>query len=107
MSPFKRLVRFEASDGKEYFGEAPDLSGGLELIGTDLPVYDDPFDPENTLSSSKKTVARILSPIPRAAHIYGVGLNYKAHAQEANVCCPCANFALTADHFSCQLQSIQ
>lgn len=84
MPSFKRLVRFESADGKNYYGEAPESALGPDLVGTEIPVYDDPFGAQNTLSSSKKEVVKVLSPIPQAAHIYGVGLNYKAHAQEAS-----------------------
>lgn len=85
MPGFKRLLRFESVDGKTYYGEAPESSIGPELVGTKVPVYDDPFDPQATLSSLEKPVVKILCPIAQAAHIYGIGLNYKAHAQEASV----------------------
>lgn len=43
MPGFKRLLRFESSDGKTYYGEAPESSTGPELVGTKVPVYDDPL----------------------------------------------------------------
>lgn len=69
MPGFKRLLRFESSDGKTYYGEAPESSTGPELVGTKVPVYDDPFDSQATLSSLERTVVKILSPIARASHI--------------------------------------
>lgn len=85
MPPFSRLIRFESDDGKEYYGELPADTAAAGLVGTELAVYDDPFDAAGTLTFTKKKVTKILSPIAKAAHIYGVGLNYKAHAEEAGV----------------------
>ena len=82
---FERLVRFETADGQEFYGEAPEHVTGPELIGTEVLIYENPLEDGGSLSTTRKKVAEVLSPIPKAAHIYGVGLNYKAHAAEANV----------------------
>ena len=89
MSLFKRLVRFKDYEGKTYYGEAPEsLISVAEFIGQEVETYENPFSPTETSSGSNKTkkiIAEILSPIPTAAHIYGIGLNYKGHAAEAGV----------------------
>ena len=86
---FERLIRFKCLDGNTYYGEAPKGSNGIDLIGKDIVFCkNDPLADEDALekpTEEEKKVAKLLSPLPRAAQIYGVGLNYKGHAEEAGV----------------------
>ncbi|KAM5346077.1 hypothetical protein ACJ41O_009082 [Fusarium nematophilum] len=77
---FKRLVRFEDPSGRILYGEAPP-SG--ELVGQEAPVYEggNPWDLKAAGTTAK--ISKVLSPLPRAPIIYGIGLNYKTHIAEA------------------------
>jgi len=63
------------------YGEAP---GDDELIGKTVEVYDgaDPWDLKTT--GKKAEIAEVLSPLPSTPIMYGIGLNYKKHIEEAN-----------------------
>jgi hypothetical protein len=92
MGSFKRLIRFKDYEGKIHFGEAPEVASFKALIGDEVQTYDDPFSLSSTIDTAttsiqKAKVAELLSPIASAAHIYGIGLNYKGHAAEAGVSC--------------------
>ncbi|KAH8808636.1 fumarylacetoacetate hydrolase family protein [Xylogone sp. PMI_703] len=86
MYHFKRLVRFKDPEGLIYYGEAPGGVLGRDIVGKEVGIYEDPFaEGESALITPQtKKVAELLSPIPQAAHIYGVGLNYKGHVVEAS-----------------------
>jgi 2-keto-4-pentenoate hydratase/2-oxohepta-3-ene-1,7-dioic acid hydratase in catechol pathway len=67
-----------------------------------VDVYEDPFaetGPPSSATKDRKKVVKLLSPIPGPAHIYGVGLNYKGHAAEANV-----SLARSSDCWSCVME---
>jgi hypothetical protein len=88
MPTFTRLIRFEDPSGQLYYGDAPETATGPDLIGSDVQVNNDPFGEIVAAKDSavqRRHVSKLLSPIPIVAHIYGVGLNYKAHAVEASV----------------------
>lgn len=86
MTSFSRLLRFEATDGQVYFAEQPGCDYATDLAGLEVAVYNgDPLEHCVEISSEKKTIGQVLCPIPAARHIYGIGLNYRAHAAEANV----------------------
>lgn len=84
-SKFHRLVRFEDSSGTVHYGEAPEQQPSL--VGVQVAVYDGdgPWDDGFHLNESKTVeVAKVLSPVQYGAFIYGVGLNYRQHAEEGN-----------------------
>ncbi|ETS87777.1 hypothetical protein PFICI_01605 [Pestalotiopsis fici W106-1] len=77
---FQRLIRFEDTEGRVLYGEAPSSE---ELAGQEVPVYSghDPWNLEATETVAK--VAKVLCPLLRVPIIYGIGLNYKTHILEA------------------------
>ncbi|KAJ9365693.1 fumarylacetoacetate hydrolase family protein [Paecilomyces variotii] len=90
-SKFERLIRFVSSSGDIYFGEVPkDHPYNQSLIGIEAPVYQgaSPFDPDFKLSGENSEVKKLLSPLVDVPFIYGVGLNYRRHAEEAGVPIP-------------------
>lgn len=84
MGPFQRLIRFRASDGQIYFAEAPKSS---PLVGQTVNTYaKNPLESEASLSGKEKVIAEVLSPVPEVPIFYGIGLNYRQHANEGEVC---------------------
>lgn len=80
MADFKRLIRFQDSDGAVRYGEAED---GVDLVGQRVSVYSgtDPWALQMTGETAE--VVKVLCPLRSSPIIYGVGLNYKHHIQEA------------------------
>ncbi|OAL49780.1 fumarylacetoacetate hydrolase family protein [Pyrenochaeta sp. DS3sAY3a] len=78
---FKRLVRFKGADGATWYGEA---LAGHDSVGKTLTVYDGELPWNLTKTDKKVEVAEILCPLAQAPIIYGIGLNYKKHIEEAN-----------------------
>jgi 2-keto-4-pentenoate hydratase/2-oxohepta-3-ene-1,7-dioic acid hydratase in catechol pathway len=89
MSSFDRLIRFTARDGNIYYGEAAASATKQEdFIGQKIrPYMGSPLHSDTTLALAKDEVeiVDVLTPIPETPMIYGVGLNYRKHATEANV----------------------
>ncbi|KAH6697408.1 hypothetical protein F5X68DRAFT_219550 [Plectosphaerella plurivora] len=79
-TPFQRLVRFESSDGKILYGEAP---ASKDLVGQEVPVYEGGSPWSLTPTGTAATIAKVLSPLPHVPIFYGIGLNYKTHIAEA------------------------
>jgi hypothetical protein len=93
MATFNRLVRFEDATGKVSFGEIPaDIAWDQDLIGLSVELYEGaaPWDADFHLTKSKGKIAKILSPIPSTPIVYGIGLNYRQHAEEAKVKLSCS-----------------
>ena len=109
-APFGRLVRFKNQAGSIFFGEVPGTQSVTEesLNGSSVSVYDGeaPWDHDFCLSDRREEIHevcerlndsdaaeadrmvmpyQVLSPLPEVPGFYGVGLNYRAHATEANV----------------------
>ncbi|OQU94354.1 hypothetical protein CLAIMM_00715 [Cladophialophora immunda] len=90
---FNRLVRFKTAAGKVFLGEAdedatPNLTLTKEaLIGKTVRVYrgTSPLDCDFQLSDEREVIHEVLSPLSEVPIFYGIGLNYKAHAKEANI----------------------
>jgi len=83
MATFNRLIRFQDENGDIHYGEAPQDG---DLIGLQIQVYtESPLEAAAPLSESKKRVIKILSPIPAMPMAYGVGMNYRQHAEEGGV----------------------
>jgi len=90
MAPsFERLVRFRASDGQIYYGEAGS-EWQSDLKGKEVQLFSgsDPFDSNFQLSDKKATVSEVLSPLESVPLVLGVGLNYRKHAEEAGFAIP-------------------
>ncbi|KAJ3130399.1 hypothetical protein HK098_002628 [Nowakowskiella sp. JEL0407] len=86
MSPWRRLIRFKTPEGKIEYGEPIniDASGAL----APLPelrarlISGDPFDPLNSVVSTKEVaVSKLLSPV-NPPIVLGIGLNYLRHLRE-------------------------
>jgi hypothetical protein len=84
MLNFRYLVRFEAQDGSIQYGEAENPD---QLVGQAVKLYRgrNPWDADFQLTNDTATIAKVLSPLASTPLIHGVGLNYKAHADEGNV----------------------
>jgi hypothetical protein len=112
MVNFNYLVRFEDQSGNVHYGETTAQAARSELVGQTVATYEgrDPWDEDFKLSGNKATISKVclktcveecgtrhgkleqtnftvkvLSPIASTPIIHGVGLNYKAHADEGNV----------------------
>lgn len=106
MYSFEYLVRFEDEGGAIRYGEASVEDASSGLVGSEVNVYDGdlPWDKDFHASGTKATVSKvirelnccvtvgqsnvrtqILCPLPATPIIHGVGLNYKAHAEEGDV----------------------
>lgn len=87
MAPLDYLVRFEDEHSNVLYGHttADDLRS--EMVGQSLNIYDGsvPWEAGFTLSNRKGRVCKVLSPLASTPIIYGVGLNYKAYADEGHV----------------------
>ncbi|KAL2061487.1 hypothetical protein VTL71DRAFT_6864 [Oculimacula yallundae] len=91
MAAFHHVFRFEDSDAEAHYTDYEgDPNNVFEMVGKEVATRAPPFE---TVGEAKrvwplKKVVKILSPIPAAAHIYGIGLNYKGHAEEAKLPIP-------------------
>ncbi|KAL4801512.1 fumarylacetoacetate hydrolase family protein [Aspergillus unguis] len=89
MAPFSSIVRFRAEEGGVYFGEAGESSNHTaeSLTGRSVPVFrgENPWDEDFCLTHEWRTIAEVLCPLPRTPVFMCIGLNYKQHAQEANM----------------------
>ena len=100
---FSRLVRFKASGGQIFYGDAGDdwetnLEGKTVQVFTGLDPWDSSFRLSDKTavveevsmlpsSASQKVLKRlqILCPLEAVPVILGIGLNYRGHATEAGV----------------------
>ncbi|KAJ5409942.1 uncharacterized protein N7487_004301 [Penicillium crustosum] len=80
-----RFIRFKDEQGSIYYGEPcqDDLAGNL-VNATVMVLEGNPFDGLKPLGFEAK-VAKILSPLESTPIILCIGLNYKQHAEEANL----------------------
>ena len=89
MPSFNRLLRFRDRNGNIYYGEAPSTAlTGEDLVGLRIkPYLGNPLECDAPLqfSEGETTVAEVLSPLSETPIIYGIGLNYRKHAEEAGV----------------------
>lgn len=87
MAAFNYLIRFSDNSGQIHYGEAHGaISAESELLGRSVNVYTgEPGHQNFQLSNQKAVVSAVLCPISSTPIVYGIGLNYKAHAAEGNV----------------------
>lgn len=88
---FNRLLRFVSTSGNIHLGEVPDSHPwNKDLVGTEVSIYNgtSPFDENLQLSNEKAVVKKVLCPLADVSFIYGVGLNYRKHAEESGVSTP-------------------
>lgn len=81
-APFSVLVRFKDSNGKILYGDVP--SGADDLVGKTATVLagEEPWDLKPT--QEKAEIAEVLCPLKSTPIVYGIGLNYKKHIEEAS-----------------------
>lgn len=79
---FTHLIRFRETGGTVHYGEASSLDN---IIGSVVSVYegDEPWSLRAT--EEKAVVLQLLCPLTCVPLIYGVGLNYKKHIEEAKL----------------------
>jgi transcription initiation factor TFIIH subunit 2 len=85
MSAFSHLVRFEAEDGKTYYGDLAKETPTRDIEGTEVEVLEGDVKSGFSKKGSKAKVSRLLCPLPTTNIIPCVGLNYRQHAEECNV----------------------
>ncbi|OQU99371.1 hypothetical protein CLAIMM_05009 [Cladophialophora immunda] len=88
---FKRLVRFEDSSRTVHYGEVPaSHQWSDDLTGLSVPTYSGglPWKSDFELTETTATIAKVLRPIETTPIVYGIGLNYRQHAEEAKIPLP-------------------
>ena len=85
MAPFSHLIRFEADDGKTYYGDLTKETPTREIEGKDVEVLEGDVKSGFTKKGSKAKVSKLLCPLPTTNIILCVGLNYRKHAEECKV----------------------
>ncbi|KAJ6096513.1 hypothetical protein N7486_007259 [Penicillium sp. IBT 16267x] len=90
MVPFSHLVRFEcAEDGTAYYADLGLDADGPPVPGTKLGAFKTFQDLTGNNGKENVTVSRLLAPLPQEnIPIYCVGMNYRSHAQEAQLPIP-------------------
>ena len=103
-SAFSRLVRFKASGGHVFYGDAGD-DWETSLEGRTVPVFTglDPWDSKFQISGKTTVIEeasiqnnlvvkrrglthlQVLCPLETVPIVLGIGLNYRGHALEAGV----------------------
>jgi hypothetical protein len=98
MPSWKRLVRFESTDGKTLRGEpilpSPDFDVGSTTEETGLKAKvievanNDIFDPATKVTDQEATVKKLLGPVTtdEVPIIRCIGLNFIKHSMRACVC---------------------
>ncbi|KAF7133929.1 hypothetical protein CNMCM5793_005395 [Aspergillus hiratsukae] len=86
---FSSIFRFRDEKGSIYFGEAGESSNHTleSLTGRSVPIFrgEHPWDDDFVLTEEQRNVAEVLCPLPRTPIFMCIGLNYKQHADEANM----------------------
>jgi hypothetical protein len=87
MASFNYLIRFTDIEGRIHFGEAGSVvQAPEELVGRAIKTYSGiPGCDDFSLTGKEAMFASLLCPLPSVPTIYGVGLNYKTHADEGSV----------------------
>ncbi|KAK9454577.1 fumarylacetoacetate hydrolase [Dipodascopsis uninucleata] len=88
MGSFSRLVRFIASDGNTYFGDAILPTGTYDARkATHAFLIEGDVLGDHTVTSEKKEIIKLLSPLSwdQIHTVRLLGLNYAKHAKEINL----------------------
>lgn len=85
---FERLIRFQADDGKTYYGNLTKEIPTREIEGSKVEILSGDVESGFKKTGTESTVSKLLSPLPRTNIVMCVGLNYKHHAEEANLPIP-------------------
>lgn len=87
MAAFERLIRFQAEDGKTVYGNLEKEVPTREIEGSQVEVLEGDVKSGFKKSGAKAKVSKLLSPLETTNIVLCVGLNYRRHAEESNVCC--------------------
>lgn len=85
MAAFSHLIRFEAEDGKTYYGDLTKETPTREIEGKEVELLEGDIKSGFSKKGSKAKVSKLLCPLPTTNIILCVGLNYRKHAEECNV----------------------
>ncbi|KAF3053717.1 General transcription factor IIH subunit 2 [Didymella keratinophila] len=88
MAAFSHLIRFEADDGKTYYGDLTKETPTREIQGKEVEVLEGDIKSGFSKKGSKAKVSKLLCPLPTTNIILCVGLNYRQHAEECNLTIP-------------------
>lgn len=88
MATFSHLIRFEADDGKTYYGDLTKETLTRKIQGKEVEVLEGDVKSGFSKNGSKAKVSKLLCPLPTTNIILYVGLNYRQHAEECNVSYP-------------------
>ncbi|KAF2640784.1 hypothetical protein P280DRAFT_490180 [Massarina eburnea CBS 473.64] len=86
---FDRLIRFEADDGKTYYGDlGKEAVPSREIQGKTVGVLEGDVESGFKKTGGEAKVEKLLCPLPKTNIVMCVGLNYKQHAEESNLPIP-------------------
>ncbi|OCK95621.1 uncharacterized protein K441DRAFT_658329 [Cenococcum geophilum 1.58] len=85
---FERLIRFVSESGETYYGDLAKETPTLKIEGSTVAVLDGDIATGFHKTGAEAIVKKLLSPLPKAHIIMCVGLNYRQHANEANLTVP-------------------
>ncbi|KAH9236557.1 hypothetical protein K456DRAFT_1721907 [Colletotrichum gloeosporioides 23] len=85
---FDRLIRFVDEEGRTSYGDLAKPLAAKEIIGTEVTVVVGTLQYGFTRTNEKRTVAKLLNPVPDAPSVLCAGLNYKLHSNETNFVIP-------------------
>tara|TARA_B110000208_G_C11653962_1_gene389068 strand:+ start:164 stop:979 length:816 start_codon:yes stop_codon:yes gene_type:complete len=83
------IVRFVDVNGAEQYGHVdPSEVHSLRNGVTTVELMEGDIFGTRTLTGKRAVVHALLAPMPKPGYIYGIGLNYLAHAHHANLTVP-------------------
>jgi len=82
---FDRLIRFEDDEGKVRFGNVPHEFPGEGIVGTKVKVLNGGFTTGFSIGEEEATIKKLLCPMESTPILLCIGLNYRKHANEANL----------------------
>ncbi|ETS84379.1 hypothetical protein PFICI_02404 [Pestalotiopsis fici W106-1] len=88
MVPWTHLAHFEAKDGKRYFASIKSGTDTTQLQGQSVTGFSSFTDLADEKDGQSLTIEKLLAPVPYDGDIVCIGLNYREHAEEANLTVP-------------------
>ncbi|KAF2158386.1 hypothetical protein M409DRAFT_71669 [Zasmidium cellare ATCC 36951] len=87
-SGFERLIRFEDNNTQEQWGNLSEEPKGSSLKGASVELLSGSLQQGFTKTGKQGTVAKLLTPVPPTGIVPCIGVNYRHHAEEANLPIP-------------------
>ncbi|OIW27062.1 hypothetical protein CONLIGDRAFT_621215 [Coniochaeta ligniaria NRRL 30616] len=84
---FQRLVRFVNGQGKTLYGDLKTEPTG-DLTGSEVEVLEGDIDQGFQSTGRTDKIVKLLCPLPKIPIVICIGLNYRKHANEANLKVP-------------------